>query len=414
MGDLLEELSETKAGLASWLIEQGLVGIEQEDLLRGYCEKLVEIGVPVYRIHVAQRAFHPQFGGVGFDWLRDGEVSQEHYAHTETPLERWVTSPLYNLLQNGIGEMRHKLEHGEIDNRFPLLQELYRAGGTDYFATGLAFEELDDKDWIDPNNTPEGFLISWTSDAPGGFSKEHLNLIRSVLPHLGLALKSSSNRRMARDLLSVYLGSDAGNRVLSGEINRGSLREIEAVICFFDLAGFTGLAERTDGNQLIEMLNDYFGLAVNAIHSNGGSILKFMGDGLLAMFDKGSMGEAAQAALETAVELREQITERNVTRKALGVPMTGFTLALHTGRILYGNIGAETRLDFTVIGPAVNLAARLSSMHSSLEQDLIISDPVRRLAVDADYDLVSLGRYMVRGVPDPLELFTIYDNRSGN
>lgn len=407
----MKQYSGTGADLASWLIQHGLEGTEQEDLLRGYCEKLVEFGVPVFRVHVAQRAFHPQYGGIGFDWLRDGEVSEEHYAHTDMPVERWLTSPMYHIIQTGLGEMRQRLDQGKTDSRFPMLEELRLVGGTDYFATGLAFEKLTDKVPIDPNNTPEGFLISWTSDAPGGFSNEHLDLIRSVLPQLGLALKSSSNRRMARDLLGVYLGADAGNRVLSGEIQRGSLREIEAVICFFDLAGFTSLAERTEGKQLIDMLNDYFGLAVAAIQSHGGSILKFMGDGLLAMFDKGSMDEAAQAALATVDELRSQITDRNCERQNHGLPTTSFTLALHAGRIFYGNIGAENRLDFTVIGPAVNLTARLSSMHSSLEQNLIISDQVCRLAENTDHDLVSLGRYMVRGVSEPQELFTIHDSR---
>lgn len=228
---------------------------------------------------------------------------------------------------------------------------------------------------------------------------------------MGLALKSAANRRLAHDLLAAYLGRDAGGRVLSGEIQRGSLQRIDAVICYFDLTGFTSLAERIPGPDLIAMLNAYFAVVVAAIHDRGGHVLKFMGDGLLAMFDQGA--PAARAALDAAAALTAQIGALNSERSADGLPVAGFTLALHAGEIFYGNIGAETRLDFTVIGPAVNLTARLSDMHRALGRTVILSEPVYRAARGGPHDLVSLGRYMLRGVSRPLELFTLYDGGAG-
>ena len=261
---------------------------------------------------------------------------------------------------------------------------------------------------FDPNAPSEGILASWSSDRPGGFSKEDIDLIRAVYPVLGLALKSMSNRQMASDLLQVYLGRDPGRRVLSGEFQRGSSTEIDAVIGLFDLKGFTELAGQLPGPELIEMLNDYFGIAVVATQAHGGNILKFLGDGMLVMFNLGSPEQDAQAALGAAADLCRGIGARNQERQAMGLPVTDWTLALHAGHILYGNIGAENRLDFTVIGPAVNQTARIAGMHRSVGQNMIFSEEVKKAVAGTEHDIVSLGRYMLRGVEAPVELFTIY------
>lgn len=395
------------APLISWLTEQGLQGVGQEALVHGYCQRLVDLGLPLLRVHLAQRAFHPKFGGIGFSWTRAEGMSHQHYEFRETPLEAWVTSPFFHMLKEGLEEYRSSLD---ADDRaaFPMLTGLKATGATDYFATSLQFGEPIEIN-LDPNRPSEGMLMSWTSDAASGFSDQELQLLRTVLPHLGLALKSASNRQMASDLLQVYLGRDAGLRVLSGEIQRGSSRQIDAVICYFDLKGFTRLAEQLPGPDLIDMLNDYFALAVATIQCNGGNILKFMGDGILTMFDLGSIQEDATAALNAASELKAKIAERNIERASAGLPVADFTLALHAGEILYGNIGAENRLDFTVIGPTVNLTSRISGLHREVGQSIIVSEVVQRAAQPSAHDLVSLGRHMLRGVSAPIELYTIFD-----
>jgi adenylate cyclase len=217
---------------------------------------------------------------------------------------------------------------------------------------------------------------------------------------------------MAHDLLAIYLGRDAGKRVLSGEFQRGTVKEINAVICYFDLTGFTALTEQTPGDALIEMLNDYFAVAVRVIQSFGGNVLKFMGDGMLTMFNYPDVKDASAAALDAATMLRVQLDELNKQRAADGLPVTGFTMALHAGDILYGNVGAENRLDFTVIGPAVNLTARLSGMHRSIGRDIIVSEQIYAASRGGPHDIVSLGRYMLRGVADPHELYTVYEKKN--
>ncbi|WP_298937148.1 adenylate/guanylate cyclase domain-containing protein [uncultured Ruegeria sp.] len=394
--------------LIDWLVTKGLEGAGQEELLEEFCTRLVEMGVPLMRFHAAQSTLHPVYGGTGYSWYHDKGGESEKFENTDTPSEQWQSSPLYALLHEDLGEIRAKLYEQNESSRFPLLNDLREVGATEYYATGVSFESSGQ---VRPNGAQkatDGVLMSWTSNAPKGFEDTDLSLIREVLPHLGLALKSAKNQTLARDLLRVYLGRDAGRRVLSGEIRRGSLQQIDAVIWNFDLEGFTNLSEELPGLDIIEMLNDYLAVAVRVVHDSGGNILKFMGDGLMAMFDVGEIDADARAALSAVPLLQTRMAELNAQRQAAGQPVANFTLALHSGEILYGNIGSETRLDFTVIGPAVNQAARIAGMHRSLGQRILISDDVASAAQPCAQELVSVGRYMLRGVSEPKELFTIY------
>jgi adenylate cyclase len=305
-------------------------------------------------------------------------------------------------------ELRERLLDGNEPSRFPVLEEYRVQGATDYFASAMLFGQATIGPPTDPDDPPEGMISSWTSDAPRGFSDGDIGTIRELLPVLGLALKSASSYRTARDLLAVYLGRDAGERVLSGDIQRGSLDTIRAVIWYFDLRGFTKLSETTPGEQMIAMLNDYFGAAVGAVEAYGGDVLKFMGDGLLAIFkfaEDDSSG--CSRAIAAADELLATMARINDRRAAEDLVVTQFSLALHLGDLMYGNIGAEDRLDFTVIGPAVNMTARIQAMCRPLEQDVIISAAVARAAVREGKRIVSLGPYALRGIPEPQELFTL-------
>ncbi|MGV6804334.1 MAG: adenylate/guanylate cyclase domain-containing protein [Ruegeria sp.] len=394
--------------LIGWLLDRGLEGAEHSEILEGYCTRLVGAGVPLMRFHAAQSAYHPTYGGTGFNWYRGEGGSVENYEHREELPDQWVSSPLYEMLSTGAMELRERLKDQNEPSRFPFLNELHQKGATDYFASGLVLQKVETEHRIALDEMPEGVLMSWTTDHAEGFAEPDLDLIRYALPHLGLALKSALNRKMAQDLLRVYLGRDAGRRVLSGEIRRGSLQQIDAVIWNFDLEGFTGLSERLPGSDIIAMLNDYLAVAVEVVQDCGGNILKFMGDGLMAMFDVGEIDEDARAALAAVDVLQDRMAALNAQRAADGLPVANFTLALHSGEILYGNIGAESRLDFTVIGPAVNQAARIAGMHRSLDRRILISDDVARAAHPCAQELISVGRYMLRGVPEPKELFTVY------
>ncbi|MEX0328769.1 MAG: adenylate/guanylate cyclase domain-containing protein [Ruegeria sp.] len=396
--------------LVEWLVTRGLEGASEQELLDGYCHKLLDLDVPLMRFHAAHPALHPAYGGTGYSWYtgRGGEF--ETFDYTETPSEQWRQSPLYAILNEGLDEIRERMVDQNTASRFPLLNDLREIGATEYYATGVSFDTHAGQERYEAHQPINGVLLSWTTDSMDGFGENDMSLIKMALPHLGLALKSASSATVARDLMRVYLGRDAGQRVLSGEIRRGSLQQIDAVIWNFDLEGFTGLSEELPGNEIIDMLNDYLAVAVDVVHKFEGSILKFMGDGLMAIFDVGEIDADARAALNAVAELQNKMATLNDHRAAKGQRVTNYTLALHAGEILYGNIGAESRLDFTVIGPAVNQAARIAGMHRSLDQRILLSDDVARAAQPCAHDLVSVGRYMLRGVAEPKELFTLYAN----
>jgi len=397
------------AKISAWLVNEGLRGAAQTALLQGFCERLVAAGIPLQRAHARQRALHPVFGGVGFVWHRDGGgATREDYTHVSDPHDQWFMSPFYYMIQNGKSQLRERLTDGSEPSRFPVIEELRAQGATDYFASAMSFGQASIGPNTDPNDTPESMISTWISDAPKGFSDSDIGTIQGLLPVLGLALKSTSSYRTARDLLAVYLGRDAGERVLSGDIQRGSLDTIRAVIWYFDLQGFTKLAETTPGDQMIAMLNVYFGAAVAAVEAYGGDVLKFMGDGLLAIFKFTDDDSACcSRAIAAADELLGTMAAINNQRRAEDLVLTNFSLALHLGDVMYGNIGAEDRLDFTVIGPAVNMAARIQAMCRPLEQDLIISSAMATSTVRERKRIVSIGRYVLRGIPEPQELFTI-------
>ena len=291
---------------------------------------------------------------------------------------------------------------------FPVLNELKQSGATDYVAMSKQFAPVSRDVETGRTRIAQGAMMSWMAHGDNGFSDSDLGVLRGTFPALCLVLKSGTHNATARDLLSIYLGKDAGRRVLSGEIQRGSSRWIDAVIIYFDLEGFTDMSQRIEGEALIAMLNAYFGLAVAEIEAHGGNVLKFMGDGMLAIFDREEFSDASDRALSVVRSFAEQIPGLSAARAENGDPTLGYTMAVHAGRVLYGNIGADERLDFTVIGPEVNLAARISGMHRPLGQRIILSEEVARDVKDDSFDLVSLGRYMLRGVTHPHELFTLY------
>ncbi|WP_170428971.1 adenylate/guanylate cyclase domain-containing protein [Ruegeria arenilitoris] len=404
-----DNVAEKSSDLINWLVARGLEGLQKEELLDGYCNRLVDLGVPLMRFHAAQSTLHPVYGGTGYSWYQGKGGEHQKFEYSEVPSDHWRASPLYAVLNEGLSVVHERLVDQNEPSKYPLLNELREHGATEYYATGVSFNSPTHIGVASTDKVVNGVLLSWASNAPKGFHEDDLALINAAMPHLGLALKAASDARVSKDLMRVYLGRDAGRRVLSGEIRRGSLQQIDAVILNFDLEDFTSLSEELPGNALIDMLNDYLAVAVHSVHQNDGNILKFMGDGLIAMFDVGEIDADARAALAAVADLQEGMAKLNAKREAEGLPVSNFTLALHAGEILYGNIGSESRLDFTVIGPTVNQTARIAGMHRSLGQRILISDDVAKAAQPcASADLISVGRYMLRGVAEPKELFTVY------
>ncbi|CUK03864.1 Adenylate cyclase 1 [Ruegeria denitrificans] len=401
------ELTAAIKDLADWLVQQGLENAPVETWLEAFCKRLVSAGIPLQRANITVRAHHPEIGTVAFRWHRDGGNEREDFVRRTDAPEQYILSPIYYLLANNIEEIRQDLTVEDPELSFPIFDELRERGATDYFAVKRFFLIQDNAMPVDPMQAEEGAIISLTTDASGGFTSQQLDGLRQLISPLCLTLKCGANRLMAEDITAAYLGKDASRRVLSGDITRGSSETISAVIWYFDLQGFTKLSEALPGDSIIELLNDYFAEAVDVVERNGGNVLKFMGDGMLAIFDINQVTDARRVAIHAAAELRDTFDELNQRRQADGLPTTGFTLSLHAGDVLYGNIGGRSRLDFTVVGPAVNTTARILGMCSALDQNIVVSDKVAGESVSSIPSLVSLGQYRLRGVAERQELFTI-------
>ncbi len=398
---------EALADVSETLLRMGVEGAPFEDTLATFCTGLNAAGLSLMRAHITLRTNHPQFGSLAHRWVREEGTHMQSFPRRSSPGQEWVQSPLYALLAADADRLHLPLDQPEHLERFPFLEEMKDRGATDYIVYKRFFSTPDESLAVDPNDPPQGCIMSLATDAVGGYSTEAFAAIDEVLPSLMLALKAAANHRMAGDIAATYLGGDAGARVLSGDILRGSVERIDAVICYFDLTGFTKLSERLTGEEIIELLNDYFGIAVDVVQEHGGNVLKFMGDGMLAIFNVAKTENASAAALDTTMALRQAMAEKSAEREAKELTTTGFTLALHRGEVLYGNIGGTSRLDFTVIGPAVNTTARLSGMCAHVDQNIVISANVARPMLDVRPELVSLGIYRLRGVAERQELFTL-------
>jgi adenylate cyclase len=302
------------------------------------------------------------------------------------------------MLQTGESLLRRRVT-ADNEPQFPVLRDCRAAGMTDYVAIINRF-------------APEGIIgemdcvySSWVTVRTDGFTDADIAALTRAVLTLALAVNAAALARMTGTLMETYLGHDAGRRVLSGRIMRGIADRIDAVIWFSDLRGFTRITDSSP-KQIIPLLNNYADVIVSAIHTHGGDVLKLIGDGILAIFTATDRAHACVAALAAALAARRKVAALKVQRARDGLPVTDMYLGLHVGEVFYGNIGSTERLDFTVVGPAVNETSRIAAMCRSVEQPMLVSEAFAN--VDGMRDrLVSVGRYALRGVAQPQELSTL-------
>jgi len=392
--------------LSDWTIRRGLEGMAESELLRLFCEKSGALGLPINRALVVIDTLHPVHEGRLFRWRNDGQEDdapvREYGPTTEgEAAQSWQRSPFYHLLQNGQEELRRRIGFGESPD-FLIIQEMKDAGHTDYvlfvhrFAAEGTIGEMD------------CFYSAWSTRHPDGFSDANIAALRRLVPALGLAVKSASLAQIAGTLVDVYLGRDAGQRVLRGRIQRGVADRIEAVLWFSDLRSFTTITDTARPGEIIPLLNDYADAVISAIQQTGGDVLKLIGDGTLAIFRADDPAAACASALAAEADMRRRVQELNERRKAGEHPTTQVYVGLHIGEVFYGNIGSVDRLDFTVVGPAVNETSRIASMCRSVDRPLLISSEFAETLPEAPRaTLVSVGRFALRGVGRAKELFTL-------
>ncbi len=391
--------------IADWLVRRGLEGTPEVELLREFCEKSREAGLPLSRALTFIDTLHPVHEGSIFRWRDDDaeEKATVDYGRSDEgeAAETWQRSPFFHLLQTGGEELRRRIGFGEAAD-FSIIQEVKNAGHTDY----LAFVHH-----VDSNGRigeMDCVYSAWSTRHAEGFSEPNLAALRRLVPALALAIKCGALSRIAGTLVEVYLGRDTGRRVLEGSIRRGVAERIEAVLWFSDLRGYTAITDTASPDEVIPLLNDYAEAVITAIHDAGGDVLKLIGDGTLAIFKARDPAEACRRALEAEANLRDRLNELNERRRAEERPVTSVYLGLHVGEVFYGNIGSTHRLDFTVVGPAVNETSRIASMCRSVDRPVLLSSAFAgALPATERAKLVSVGRFALRGVGRARELFTV-------
>ncbi|MGH6905147.1 MAG: adenylate/guanylate cyclase domain-containing protein [Geminicoccaceae bacterium] len=392
--------------LIEWIAAAGLSGRRELELLEGFCAGAVAVGLPLARAVVGIDTLHPVLEGRIFEWQRDASgPTQSEYGRLDpdSSNDKWLQSPFHRLYESGATTLRHRLGNAEL--QFPVLEDLRRRGMTDYLAMVNRFGADGAIGMMDCT------FSSWATDHPGGFADADLAALEFLVPCLALAIKSASIARITETLVETYLGRDAGHRVLRGHIERGVAEQISAVLWFSDLQGFTRITDTAPPTQIIPLLNDYADAVVSALRGQGGEVLKFMGDGILAIFDAAAPADACRQAIDAAEDAVRRVAALNQRRLVEGLPVTRFYLGLHVGEVFYGNIGSFDRLDFTVVGPAVNETSRIAAMCRSLDQHVLLSPAFAAAAGNARQRLVSVGRYALRGVQRPQELFTLDPER---
>jgi adenylate cyclase len=355
---------------------------------------------------------HPQWGGYAYTWWRDFDaIEPAQFERGDAYEQEILNSPIGYLVRQaetstGGGDpwrnLRRRLVGPGAQLDLPGLQRLAASGATDYFAEIVRLGVSRDP------SRGTGIGYSFATDRPEGFRDDDLTLLQAILPVVSLAMMTDAGHTIASGLLEAYLGDDAGRRVHAGAIERGSVESIHAVLWYADIRGFTAIAETTAGDAVIELLNEVFETLTASLRRRGGQVLKFMGDGMLATFalDDGDHARVCRNALDAAAEAMHAIERLNGERREAGKRSAEVDLALHIGEVLYGNVGAVDRLDFTVIGPAVNEVARIETLCEPLGCKVLVSAELA-VAIRDVRRLVPLGRHQLRGVRDPVAVFAL-------
>ncbi len=380
--------------ITDWAVSQALCEVDMERLFVGVCDRLSEAGIPVRRAHLAVRTLHPLVGAISYRWWRGQAPEQTSHRRTQESSPDWEQSPLKRLEDSGDTELNMSLEDETGEWRdYPLLVDLRNRGITNYFGRLSFFG-----DQSQARRDRDGMLVSWSTDRPGGFSDDDLAALRRVQDRLAVGVKMAKREQTALNVLTAYLGADAGRRVLEGQIQRGDGELLHAVIWYSDLRGSTPLADRLPGPKFLELLNGYFECTAGAVLDHGGEVLRFIGDAVLAIFQvEGPGGDqrAARTAMAAAQDAERRLEGLNDSRVAQGEQPLDFGLALHVGEVLFGNVGVPERIDFTAVGPAVNEAVRLEGLTKTLDRRIVVSNAFSRLM---PLDWEPLGETALRGV----------------
>jgi adenylate cyclase len=366
-------------------------------------ERLRVDGIAIARSSCSVPMLHPEQRSIQLVWTPEGGTRSIPRGWSAAGTAMFAKSPMRPLMLREATVIRHRIRPDDEVRPYEILDELAAEGFTDYLAT------------ITEGSTPwERAPVTWATKEPGGFSDEQVAQLLGTMSLLSLVLSIHAHRASSRSLLTTYLGADAASRVLDGHVRRGDVFDIEAAVCFCDLRNFTTLSQQLSQTELLDLLDDAFDAVVGAVEAERGDVLKFIGDAVLAVFrvegGEDARRDAVARAFRAGRACIRATQERDAERRAAGKAPLAVGLSLHLGNVAYGNIGGPSRLDFTVIGAAVNLASRLEGMCRTLQAPMVVSDEVAsRLDAEvlATCRLEDAGAHVLKGIPEPVQVWAL-------
>jgi adenylate cyclase len=379
-------------GVVDWLTNGTRDQRFIDNIFAEMCIRLQQAGIPLKRSTLHVRIQHPQWLGARFMWsdgMHEAEIGRVDFDVMER--SEYIGSPA-NEMFDGATEVRENLERDpSLGRKHALYDEMRAKGLTDYVA------------WPLYHTLGKRHLITFSTDRRGGFDDAHVAALKKVLPVLALVSEIRIKNRLARTLLETYVGAHAGELILAGATRRGTGTTVRAAIMICDLRDFTKISDNWPRDDVIDLLNDYFDAMSEPIVRHGGEILKFIGDGLLAIFPLHEPNACANL-LRAVTEARQAMVALNERNKGTGRAPLNYGIGVHVGDVMYGNIGSTSRLDFTVIGPAVNMASRLEALTKQIGKPVLLSRDFAEL-VTPEFELERVGQHTVRGFSEPIELF---------
>ncbi len=390
--------------VVDWVMAQALRDTTIEELFEGCCLRLRSAGLPIARGYIAFRTLHPLYSAMGLTWELGNGVKTVGMSHESSGSEEWRRSPFYFMLSKEIGLLRRRLVGEGAIHDFKLMEDLRDDGYTDVLCYAIHFdqESLGDTDG-------RGILGTWSSDIKAGLSDTDIKSLIRVQNRLAVACKVIITSQIAHNISTTYLGRNAGQRVLKGQIQRGDGEKIHAVIWYSDLRNSTALADMMPEEDYLDLLNGYFESTAGAIIDNGGDVLLLIGDAVLGIFpfteDK-TQAETGEMAVKAAYDAVERIKELNACACDNGKCEATFGLGLHVGNVMFGNIGLPDRLQFTTVGPAVNEVARLEALTKELGKRILMS---KEFAEIVGRKCMPMGEHTLRGIEERREIFTLDD-----
>ncbi|TWI80031.1 adenylate cyclase [Roseibium hamelinense] len=381
------------ADVVQWLYLEAIGMQDSLELIEELAVRLRAGGVPADRISTGIVLLHPNVRAEAAVWTSDGTRELNRYPASDELDERYHNSPLKIVYTEG-QTVRCPIAAEREEGEFGIIDDLRQDGYSDYIALPMPFSDGTTK------------ALTFATKAPGGFSAGHVGVFESIVKPVGLVCELRTLRRTAETLLDTYVGARAGGRVLNGSIKRGDGEWISAIVSFADLRGFTKLSNELPADKLVLFLNKYFGAMTDAVETHGGEVLKYIGDEVMAIFpyetEEGAV-DAARRALMAARETSRRIQDINQHNTCSCTPDMRVGISLHAGDVFFGNVGSEKRLDFTVIGPVVNLAARIAELAKDLDKEILVSDAIAGIM---GCRKGIFGSYRVKGFEDPVSVYS--------